>query len=642
MTTRYLENLSGINIGDYTKILAAQKAFILVFCISATLVSLTITYFISEKYESGTTILYTPTETIHLRAKGTETFGAPSPVTPFKVILQTIRDAAKNESVLRPVVKKLKLDQEIKAQYDTWYMRWYEESKAWIKARIMELKSILKYGRIIEEDPTVSAIIKLRKNMDIVSTKDSFIYVLTVRDKFPKRAAMIVDEIGSSLVEFLRNQYLGPARDKLAQLKLQVNTINNELDQLREKREQLLIESKFVSLDDETSKGLANLYEMELEDVRLSTTIEQKRKKVARLKKNIAFGAKNYMESDVYKKLKSDLLFEKIELKSLEAGRQHLVDSINQAKSEMELMPLVKEKLENIELKMGSVTRAHEHTKDLLTEMQTQIHTFFNGTRVLHKATPPAKPVQPIKIYHVGLSLAISMMLSIGLAFVFDFLNIRTFYSAKSLATLNRQEQIPQLLETKQMDYSVLSPSLLEEFARQFNASGGSLFYKCDDGLELVHSLDPGHTPPALPFPLRQGSVFEWALQTQQPATLEDFQKEQPVQFSGWKGYKGESLMVLPLKEEDGQIIGLLSLHDRPYKPFNIEEKERGIQLWSTYLSNLKKNDLAPALYTESHGPLAVTAQKDVYKSIVVIIGTAILGSCLAGAVYYFLNKLGY
>ena len=199
MPARYLKNLSGINIGDYTKILAAQKAFILVFCISATLVSLAITYFVSEKYVTGTTILYTPTATIQLRAKGTETFGAPAPTTPFKVILQTIRDAAKNEIVLRPVVKKLKLDQEIEAQYGTWYMKWYEESKTWIKTRIMELKSILKYGRIIEEDPTVSAIVKLRRNMDIASTKDSFIYILTVKELKQKEKLKIISEINEGI-----------------------------------------------------------------------------------------------------------------------------------------------------------------------------------------------------------------------------------------------------------------------------------------------------------------------------------------------------------------------------------------------------------------------------------------------------------
>lgn len=46
-------------------------------------------------------------------------------------------------------------------------------------------------------------------------------------------------------------------------------------------------------------------------------------------------------------------------------------------------------------------------------------------------AMVPAKPVQPIKIYHVGLTLALSLALSIGLVYVFAYFNIRVFFASR-------------------------------------------------------------------------------------------------------------------------------------------------------------------------------------------------------------------
>ena len=57
---------------------------------------------------------------------------------------------------------------------------------------------------------------------------------------------------------------------------------------------------------------------------------------------------------------------------------------------------------------------------------------------ILHKAAIPIAPVRPIKIVHAGLSAVLSLMLGIGLAFVFDFFDT-------TLRTLNQLQQVLQV-----------------------------------------------------------------------------------------------------------------------------------------------------------------------------------------------------
>ena len=100
--------LFDINFKSYYIVLAQQKNFILIFCLSAMLTSLALTYFFSEKYVAGTSIYYHPIETSILQGKETQAFGSPAPIPPFKVIIQTLRDIVKSDTILVPVVKKLR------------------------------------------------------------------------------------------------------------------------------------------------------------------------------------------------------------------------------------------------------------------------------------------------------------------------------------------------------------------------------------------------------------------------------------------------------------------------------------------------------------------------------------------------------
>ena len=130
-------------------------------------------------------------------------------------------------------------------------------------------------------------------------------------------------------------------------------------------------------------------------------------------------------------------------------------------------------------------------------------------------------------------------------------------------------------------DIEEINRRLLEEFARNMAAEGGSLYLVEKDALVLAHTLDPSHAPLRIPFPLREGSVFERGLKKKQPILVRDIEQENGLLKSGWTGYRNGALLVFPLAGGSGDIQGLLTLHNRTYPPFTSQDREIGTILAS-------------------------------------------------------------
>jgi PAS domain S-box-containing protein len=141
-----------------------------------------------------------------------------------------------------------------------------------------------------------------------------------------------------------------------------------------------------------------------------------------------------------------------------------------------------------------------------------------------------------------------------------------------------------------------IAPLLLEEFARNMAAGGGSLFLREQDGLVLIHSLDPGHAPTTIAFPLHKGSAFDKAVKTGQPVLIKDIKEEKETDTSGWRGYKDGSLLVFPLSDEKGDIVGIISLHNKVAPPFTPQDKELGSILASHSCETLRAAGAVEAL----------------------------------------------
>jgi PAS domain S-box-containing protein len=126
-----------------------------------------------------------------------------------------------------------------------------------------------------------------------------------------------------------------------------------------------------------------------------------------------------------------------------------------------------------------------------------------------------------------------------------------------------------------------LVPRVLEEVARNMAADGGSVYLREDQELVLKHTLDPGHAPQAIALPLKQDSVFGRAMNSRQPVLLNEIGQSREVLPSGWTGYDDSSLLAFPMLGEDGEEIGVLSLHAKAEPPFTEQDRDIGLILIS-------------------------------------------------------------
>ena len=154
--------------------------------------------------------------------------------------------------------------------------------------------------------------------------------------------------------------------------------------------------------------------------------------------------------------------------------------------------------------------------------------------------------------------------------------------STKSLAVCSQRRELGQ--------------QLLEEFARNVEAEGGSFYLRDHDSLILMHSLDPEHAPENLFLPLRGGSPFDLAIRRRAPILIENLGEQADLSSSGWQGYKDGSLLIFPLADASGEIVALISLHNKARPPFTSQDKELGTLLASYGLETLRVTRTVEAL----------------------------------------------
>ncbi|KHE93313.1 MAG: hypothetical protein K8F52_14905 [Candidatus Scalindua rubra] len=435
MTTKrnIYDYLFNIDLKKYFEILSQQKGFVLCFCLSAIITSLALTYLFSEKYVAGITIYYRPVETSLMRMKDVASFGAPAPTPPFRVIVQTLVDIVRSDVILRPLVTELGLDKEVEKSESGWIQRWYHVAKDSVKRYSANLWLLMKHGRIIQEEPVVSAIKEFRENINIRATKDSYIYVLTVKDQYPERAAKIVDTVGVRLVEWLTQQGFAPALLRHSKLEAHLEKKADEINKYYDERHKLLTDNNIISVKDEIEEGITRLYELETEYIRLDAGAQGKTKMVEALLKSIHDNSKSFSNPDYLKDMEKKSLFEKADLQGLIATREAMGESIDALKMRLQTLLDVQSWLAKMNMKNEASTRRYINLNDLVLESFSQTYISECEVKIMHHAEIPLKPVQPIKIYHVGLTLLLGLCFSVGMVYVFAFFNIRTFFVSRGV-----------------------------------------------------------------------------------------------------------------------------------------------------------------------------------------------------------------
>jgi PAS domain S-box-containing protein len=139
-----------------------------------------------------------------------------------------------------------------------------------------------------------------------------------------------------------------------------------------------------------------------------------------------------------------------------------------------------------------------------------------------------------------------------------------------------------------------LAGAVLGEYLRLTGAQGGSFYSREESTFVLRGCLDPGHAPQTLGFPFRPRSALERAQKLREALSIREFGKD--LAASGWREYRDTSALVFPLLGPEGEMNGVVSLHDPMSPPFGPDDLELGGVLASLTSSAIESLRTAAAL----------------------------------------------
>lgn len=177
---------------------------------------------------------------------------------------------------------------------------------------------------------------------------------------------------------------------------------------------------------------------------------------------------------------------------------------------------------------------------------------------------------------------------------------------------------------------------VLEEFAHNMSAQGGSLYLIENDELVLSHTLDSDHVPHSIALPPKEGSAFRRVMDERRPILVEDFGSEPDLAGSGWDGYSDSSALIMPLSREDGEILGIISLHNRTLPPFTQQDKEIALILVSYTCEALRATHALEEL------KLSETRLRDFYDNAPVMMHSIDKKGIIRKVNNTWLSEMGY
>ncbi len=122
-----------------------------------------------------------------------------------------------------------------------------------------------------------------------------------------------------------------------------------------------------------------------------------------------------------------------------------------------------------------------------------------------------------------------------------------------------------------------LGIELLNLLSASLGCDGGSFYMVRDGALQLVHALDPGHQPKRIALPPPRSSVIARVLEKRTGLLAKNIDESSlDLDRSGWDGYRDGSLLALPCFSSDGEIQGVIGLHNKRLPPFTPQDLEVG------------------------------------------------------------------
>jgi uncharacterized protein involved in exopolysaccharide biosynthesis len=249
-----------------------------------------------------------------------------------------------------------------------------------------------------------------KENTGVSSQAEELSLKLKVISDFDRDLTTVHDELRS--LEGKRAELIAQLQQQDRSVKYDSTTTDNPVvDDLKLELSRLEVERS----------GLLEKFTEKNQDVRaVDAKIAEARDKLARETPTIV-SAESTRLNDIYQKVLSDKLSTDAEIQTLKAKEQTLRQVVSRETGVARTLTESEPHFAQLALQLKAAEESYELINEAYEEARLGEAKTASEVTLQDKALVPSEPARPIKILHVGTTFFLSLVLSVGFAFMFDF-----------------------------------------------------------------------------------------------------------------------------------------------------------------------------------------------------------------------------
>jgi uncharacterized protein involved in exopolysaccharide biosynthesis len=399
---KIIERMEAIAILD---VLRRHAYLIGTLCITTALAGYGISFvspLIPEKYDASATVLVRPHDPIKIEPNSStkEFLGFPVAQTPVvesasKTYIQIIQSPA----LIGEVVRELGLDHEqprkkVAAGADfapvvAAAKALYDEVEPYLKDTV----SIVKYGRVLKDDPFTKAVNDVRKGLAMRAYEDTYVFEINYTDVNPRRAADVANTVARSFIQFMENMRASEGKDSADRLKVELEESRQRLVDSRESLEKYKESHGTFLYQPEYEAKLRVISDLTVELAKLDATYA-----------NESLGA-DTIEGNTYAK-----------------KRDRLLKDLDQSQADLASLPSVERELQLRQADVDVASATYGTVAKELKDAEIRSDAMPEA-RLISPAVAPELPSSPRRGAIVLVSLLAGLMVGVALAFFLEYVN---------------------------------------------------------------------------------------------------------------------------------------------------------------------------------------------------------------------------
>jgi len=399
-------------------VLRRHLSMIIALCAVATVAGYALTFVLAEQFEASALVLVRPQQAIKIDTnKATKEFmdfpmSQPTSVeTPSKTYIEIIKSA----ELIGKVVRALSLDKEKAAEGGGTSKPTYLQAAAEdLQKSLRDLIAILKYGRVIADDPFAKAVKGVGSNLSLKATDDTYLFEIKYKAKEPQLAADVANTAAKSFIDFMDEIRRSETQYIRDQLRIQLEQSQQQLKAARQRLEDYKKAHSIFLYETEYNSKLRVIADLEVE--------------LAKAEASLVSGQNT------------------LSTVSLAARRARLIRLVEERKAELAPLPRLEHELKQLDGDVKAAATTNEIVDKELREADIKLSYATPEVRLVSQAVPPQLPSSPRRGTITAASLLAGLIAAIGLAFLLEFVNrgvrgiydIEGFVGVRVLATIPR------------------------------------------------------------------------------------------------------------------------------------------------------------------------------------------------------------